>query len=295
MNYNYQGGDVTLTARACTADGHCSVPSAPVELTRSRSFWCPQRSIWSKGSVVYRFRDSSGRYATENWHLPGFYYFNNTVLELHICNCPQSDEPPTEVWVIADGQRYTPPFYNPPVARFYIGMAHNVQFKAQCGSGAGSHEETSPGVVLIDPDGFVFDVTKGFDPVSPTLHSLAGVTVTAYVSMTNWGGWVPWPAHLYENQINPQVTGNDGYFAFFTPPGFYYLQVEGKAGYQSWRSPVIQVINEIVHVNVPLHTPVDRGRADRLDARWPDPDSGHDRTGRQRRVAGQLWTLPSLT
>ena len=53
---------------------------------------------------------------------------------------------------------------------------------------------------------------------------------------------MPWPAHLYNNQVNPQVTGADGYFAFFTPPGFYYLQVDGKPGYQPWRSPVIQVV-----------------------------------------------------
>jgi hypothetical protein len=89
-------------------------------------------------------------------------------------------------------------------------------------------------------------------------NTLSGVTVTAYVSMPTWGGWVPWPAHLYNDQINPQVTGDDGYFAFFTPPGFYYLDVQGKAGYQAWRSPVVQVITEIVHVNVPL-TPVGIG------------------------------------
>jgi hypothetical protein len=108
---------------------------------------------------------------------------------------------------------------------------------------------------LTDPDGYVFDVTQGFDPLSPTLHIVEGVTVTAYVSMPQWGGWVPWPAHLYDNQINPQVTGENGYFAFFTPPGHYYLQVDGIDGYQSWRSPVVEVITEIVHVNVPL-TPV---------------------------------------
>jgi hypothetical protein len=75
------------------------------------------------------------------------------------------------------------------------------------------------------------------------------------VSLPQWGGWVPWPAHLYNDQANPQVTGGDGYFAFFTPPGDYYLQVDGVAGYQSWRSPVMHVSTEIVHVNVPL-TPV---------------------------------------
>lgn len=252
VDYNYPGEDVTLVAQACAADGQCSEPSDPVELIASRSFWDPQRSTWRKDNVVYRFRDSSGRYATENWYLPGFYYFSDTELDLYVCNCPESADPPTEVWVNADGQNYTPPFYEPPVARFYIVSAHTVAFAAQCGSGGGSPVYTSTGVVLIDPDGFVFDVTKGFDPISPTQHSLAGVTVTCMVSMSNWGGWVPWPAHLYENQINPQVTGEDGYFAFFTPPGFYYLQVEGKEGFQSWRSPVIEVVNEIVHVNVPL-------------------------------------------
>ncbi|MCS7062249.1 MAG: hypothetical protein RMN25_13970, partial [Anaerolineae bacterium] len=271
VSYSYPGGDVTLTARACTADGRCSEPSEAVELTSSRSFWDPQRSIWRKDNVVYRFRDGSGRYATENWSLPGFYYFSNTTLELHVCNCPGSNQPPTEVWVLADGQQYTPPFYEPPVARFYIGMAHNVQFKAQCGVGGGSPVYTSTGVVLIDPDGFVFDVTKGFDPLSPTLHSLAGVTVTCMVSMPNWGGWVPWPAHLYENQINPQVTGEDGYFAFFTPPGFYYLHVEGKQGFQSWRSPIIEVISEIVHVNVPLTPWASRDAQVALTSEGPVP------------------------
>ena len=76
--------------------------------------------------------------------------------------------------------------------------------------------------------------------------------------LPGWGGWVPWPAHLYEDQVNPQVVGSNGYFAFFTPPGQYYLQVDGPDGYQSWRSPVVTVVNEIVHVNIPL-TPVSSG------------------------------------
>jgi len=76
--------------------------------------------------------------------------------------------------------------------------------------------------------------------------------VTAYVSVPEWSAWVPWPAHLYNNQVNPQVTGPNGYFAFFTPPGYYYLQASAAGGYQAWRSPVVQVVNEIVHVNIPL-------------------------------------------
>ncbi len=256
-SYDYPGGTVTLRARACGMDGLCSAESNAVVLTPSQSFWCPQRSTWegtpttgplSGQHLVYQFRDSNGIFSTQNWAIPGVFGFWNTTLHLYACNCPPSSgvtAPPSSVWVIADGVRYDPAS-SPPWYTFAItGGAHSVRFYAQCGSNVVSSE----GTVLIDPDGYVFDVTQGF---TPTLHAVSGVTVTAYVSMPLWGGWVPWPAHLYNNQVNPQVTGDDGYFAFFTPPGFYYLQVEGKPGYQSWRSPVIQVVNEIVHVNVPL-------------------------------------------
>ena len=61
-------------------------------------------------------------------------------------------------------------------------------------------------------------------------QSVGGVTVTAYISAPTWGGWIPWPAHIY-GQTNPQVTDNlypdgittTGYYAFYTPPGLYYL------------------------------------------------------------------------
>lgn len=94
-------------------------------------------------------------------------------------------------------------------------------------------------------DGYVFDEALGWG------HTVPGAVVTCMWWNDDWGGWVPWPAHLYEQQQNPQVTGASGYFAFFTPPGFYYLDVEGPEGFQRWRSPVVQVIDEIVHVNVP--------------------------------------------
>ncbi len=58
-------------------------------------------------------------------------------------------------------------------------------FWAQCGTNLVS----SSGHILIDPNGYVFDVTQGFDPITPTLHAVAGITVTAYVSNTEWGGW----------------------------------------------------------------------------------------------------------
>jgi plastocyanin len=248
LNFNET---ITVTAQACNPANptQCSAEGTPVHLVPTNSFWDPQRSYWegtpttgplAGQHLVYHFRDSGGIFATEDWVIPGVYGFWNTNLHLYVCDVID----PTPVSVTADGQEYTPDDIDGNWFTFSIYSAHYVSFTR----GA----VTNPGQVLIDPDGYIFDVTKGFDPANPTLHALKDVTVTCMVRMSEWGGWVPWPAYLYEGQQNPQITGEDGYFAFFTPPGQYYLQIDGKEGYQSWRSPVIEVINEIVHVNVPL-------------------------------------------
>jgi plastocyanin len=249
----------TIAAEACAPSdpGNCSELSQPVTLTEAQSFWCPQRSIWEDDvngqHKVFRFRNASGWFSTQDWVISGLLGFYDTELTLYACNCPAwtgTTEPPSSLWVVADGVYYYPSGSHPWYHFDITGGAHSVVFWAQCGS----TQVSSEGVILIDPDGYVFDVSEGFDPISPTLHAVAGVTVTAYVSMPEWGGWVPWPAYLYDNQVNPQVTGEDGYFAFLTPPGQYYLQVDGIEGYQSWRSPVIEVITQVVHANVP-YTP----------------------------------------
>jgi plastocyanin len=261
--YSYGGSaTVTLTAQACTAGGQCSAVGSPVTLRPPLSFWCPQRSQWegtptvgpkAGQHLVFGFRNNTGEFSSQNWRIPGVYGFSNTTLTLHACNCPPASgttAPPSSVWLFADGMRYDPTGSHPDYTFAVTGGAHDVVFWANCGGNFVS----STGVILIDPDGYVFDVTQGFDSQDPTAHAIPGVTVTLYWNSAEWGGWTPWPAHLYNNQVNPQVTGTDGYFAFFTPPGQYYLQVDGKPGYQPWRSPVITVVNEIVHVNVP-YTP----------------------------------------
>lgn len=244
---------LTLTAQVCKDSSYaqCSENSAPVTITPSESFWCPQRSSWSKAQTTYRFRDASGAFSTQTWLINGYYGFWDTQLKIHACNCPVGSGttlPPTNIWVVADGITYGSTGSHPDYTFNITGGAHNVEFWAQCGE----NRVSSTGSILIDPDGYVFDSTLGFDSDQPTAHSLQGVTVTAYVWMPEWGGWTMWPAQLYDNQVNPQVTGADGYFAFYTPPGKYYLQVNGIDGYQSWRSGVIEVTNQLVHVNVPL-------------------------------------------
>lgn len=274
------GSPVVLTVRDCTG-GTCGDISNTVTVRGSDSGWDPQRSVWEKkmGENWFRwpFRNASGEMATINWEMPGAYGFHDTALKLYECSTlPDAGYAVDDVIVDADGILYQDP--DGPDAggywQFAVHANHTVNFSVVTKNTPGATKVYhSNGWILIDPDGFVFDVTKGLDVISSTVtgvptevgNTIAGVTVTAMVSMPTWGGWVPWPAYLYNDQVNPQVTGDDGYFAFFTPPGSYYLQVEGVDGYQSWRSPVVQVITEIVHVNVPL-TPWSSGQISQITA-----------------------------
>ena len=101
------------------------------------------------------------------------------------------------------------------------------------------------GKVLIDPDGYVYDVDVGID------GRIQNATVTCDEYDEDMQSWSRWPAEIYENQINPQITGEDGYYAFFVPPGLYRVRAQAS-GYESHTSPNIRVISEIVHYNVPL-------------------------------------------
>jgi hypothetical protein len=258
----------TLYAVVCdpAQPSHCSAPSHSVHLEYPLAFWCPQRSFW-EGNVggmhyLFHFVNEQGRYATNDFELPGVYGFSGTQLHLYSC-CDRDTNPFT---VIADGTTYTTPSAHVGhMWTFTIGAAHTVIVESQCQVGG----RTSHGRILIDPDGYVFDQTQGGGYSATTqmyvpVKALPGITVTAYISVPEWGGWVPWPAQLYQQQKNPQVTGASGYFAFFTPPGTYYLQAEvpeaGSTHYQAWRSPVIQVITQVVHMNIPL-TPLATGSA----------------------------------
>ena len=109
-----------------------------------------------------------------------------------------------------------------------------------------------PAEVLIDPDGVVYDSRTG--------APLSNALVLCMVQDANGGTqdvtnatYSVWPAASF-SQLNPQVTQANGYFAFFTPPGVYRLDVT-RSGYQPYRSPDLRVVSEPVHHDVPL-TPI---------------------------------------
>ena len=284
---------VTVHTVACTPDGlTCSIPSRSVHLDYPQADWCPQRSYW-EGDVngfhhIFYFRNDQGRYASNDFVLPGVYGFWNTQLHLYSC-CDHNDTNPFKV--TADNIVYTTPSaHDGRWWTFTIGAAHTVIVESQCqGGGTPPPGHTTYGQVLIDPDGFVFDQTQGghYDQAtgmySPT-QSIAGITVTAYVSVPEWGGWMPWPAQMYNDQINPQVTKADGYFAFFTPPGSYYLQATGANGYQV----VAQPRHRSDHASRACQCATDAGRTRcyliprDVDAAWHQPDRDHDPDWQQR-------------
>ncbi len=285
----FQGNIVARRRGAGFGDTTSVMTSTPVYLNTRNVYWDPQASRWwgviqagPEAGTEYEvpFVNSEGRYSTHGWQAPGRYGFWGTTFRMELCQhvdemCPEINNGGNAHFILeADGIPYVgewdPAFLY--VTFHDIGFAHTVSIKFICTDKDGHLVRTidmGSGRILIDPDGYVFNVDKGgsYDPTTgmfSPVEAISGVTVTAYVSMPEWGGWVPWPAEFY-SQTNPQVTDSSypdgitttGYFAFYTPPGLYYLEVEGIPGYQKWRSPVIEVITQIVHMNVP-YTP------------WPD-------------------------
>jgi plastocyanin len=103
----------------------------------------------------------------------------------------------------------------------------------------------SQGEVLIDPEGTVYDLE--------TRQEIEGATVACYEAQSGGGGetyYDLWPAEDFM-QENPQTTGADGYYSFFTPAGTYQVQVTAD-GYQGHVSPDLVVTDEPVEYDVYL-------------------------------------------
>lgn len=130
--------------------------------------------------------------------------------------------------------------YTPPTSGSYA-----LDLKFRSGGVSGPVHTVNILTGLIDPDGYVYDANQGED------HRIAGATVTCYtLSDTASGTWEVWNASVF-GQTNPQTVGADGYYAFYTPPGDYKVLVSAP-GYWDYESPVLTVLSEPVHHNVPL-------------------------------------------
>ena len=109
--------------------------------------------------------------------------------------------------------------------------------------------DIASGSVLIDPDGYVFD--KNEWESQGVTQRLASVAVTCEYSDTIEGEWKTWEAWAYDEQVNPQVTGADGYYAFFVPPGTYRIMAQ-RPSYLPFTSSDIVVVDAPADLNIPL-------------------------------------------
>lgn len=97
--------------------------------------------------------------------------------------------------------------------------------------------------VLVDPYGYVYEDGKKGE------QRLSNVEVTCY--QKEGDNWKQWDAKKY-NQINPQLTEDNGEYSFMVPEGIYYIEAK-KEGYEVFKSNDLKVEkNKPVNLNIKL-------------------------------------------
>ena len=93
----------------------------------------------------------------------------------------------------------------------------------------------------VDPSGYVYETFED--------NPLKGVTATIYFENDD-GGMEVWDAEEY-NQVNPQLTGDNGSYAWDVPEGFWQV-IYTKDGYETAVSEKMEVPPPRLDVNVEL-------------------------------------------
>lgn len=235
--------------------GESSSPSKTIDLiVDSTLIWNPiSLTFTDERGRVRQPKDADGRLDADGWSLnlrPNTMY----TVSVEICCGDGNAEVTLEVEGLdsvltltdEDGDgTYT--------ATFSTGPRNNEPASMTLTVVCGDSTVTSSGdVVLIDPEGVVFDVHSGALITDANVACMEANAVAAEDGSTNTI-FALWDAETY-GQINPQMTAADGYFSFLTPAGTYRIVVN-KAGYQSHTSPDLEVINDPVRYDVPL-TPI---------------------------------------
>jgi plastocyanin len=197
------------------------------------------------GGGFYRPTDGDGRTDESGWEI---HLLANRTYTASVRLCCES--PTAQVTLDVNGTPIA--LTDPDGNRVYEGVintpATGVTVSSTLTVSCNGVTTESQSQMLIDPDGVVYDANTGAALSGANVMCLVqgetGVTSATYSA---------WPAASF-GQVNPQTTGSDGYFSFFTPPGVYRLDV-AKAGYQPYRSPDLNVVNTPVHHDV-LLTPL---------------------------------------
>lgn len=240
-----------IYAKARLVDGTESLPSPTVVVVVDSSLvWDPMSmtftTVWPGGwTWVQHIRDEDGRADPDGWKVAlrtGITTTQQYTVSVRICCQNPTGVTLTvgsDVYTMADtgGGWYQTVIDAPGVPNAPITLTVNCDGITGGGEGEG----------LIDPDGYIFDVDVG-----KSTTNLSGLTVTCLEYDQSTSGWDRWPAELYEEQVNPQTTGDDGYYSFFTPPGDYQITVDETTDYQGYRSWTLTVISTPVHLDIPL-------------------------------------------
>ena len=84
--------------------------------------------------------------------------------------------------------------------------------------------------LIVDPSGYVYD--------SETEERIEGATATLYKKVENTDNWVMWDAENYQ-QINPQMTDEEGRYGWMVPEGDYEVRItseDGTAGFTGYHA-----------------------------------------------------------
>ncbi|MEO1058086.1 MAG: PKD domain-containing protein, partial [Actinomycetota bacterium] len=95
---------------------------------------------------------------------------------------------------------------------------------------------------IYDPAGYVFEGVES--------NRIEGATATVFEGVTETGPFTQWDAVPYA-QINPQITGTDGRYAWDVPEGWWQVRYT-KDGYLPNESEVLEVLPPHFDVNVGL-------------------------------------------
>ncbi len=253
----FTDGDNTLYAVA-RFGGLTSSPSPTVLVKVDHSLsWSPMSLTFSDPAGSARTpKGPDGRTDATGWQIflrPGQTY----TVSVTLC-CGAGDG--VVALTLTDGSEI--PLTDPDKDSVYTGVFTTSTDKPVSGSmklcvTCAKIKICSDGTVLIDPEGVIYDLTTG----KPIPLSVA-TCFQAQSDGTGVGGaaiFSQWAAADF-GQINPQTTGDDGYFSFFTPAGTFRVEAWGQ-GYQPYRTEDLVVVDTPVERNIPL-TPLVEKKAD---------------------------------
>jgi plastocyanin len=223
--------------------GMTSPPSQVVEIiVDSNLSWSPisLRFTDSDGFVLLP-RDDAGRMDESGWSI--FLRPNHTyTVAVYLCCVDPNAQVTLEVGGLTvvltdpDGDHWYKGTFTTPAR-----LSGIIRLCVTCGL----VQRCSDGHVLIDPEGTVYDRQTGLE--------VEDALVACYQEQAGLGGggvFDLWSAADF-GQINPQTTGADGYYSFFTPAGTYRVEVS-KDGYQRHLSPDLVVVEDPVTYDVYL-------------------------------------------